>query len=160
VPLGNTAVSATFTSANGVGFVAERAMWWPGSSATWREAHVSLGAEQTCPRWAIAEGEWADGVDTYVLVPNTGTSPTTLRTTLLREGMTPLAADVPIAAGSRQNVDVHGLFPQAFGTRFGMLVEVAPTAPVAPLVVEWAHYADAAGVHWSAGAAALGTCVP
>ena len=51
----------------------------------------------------------------------------------------------------------QSLFPQAFGTRFGMLVESAPGAAAAPLVVEWAHYADAPGVHWSAGAAALGT---
>ena len=140
--------------------VAERAMWWPGSSATWREAHVSLGAEQTCPRWAIAEGEWSTGVDTYVLVANTGASPTTLRATLLREGLPPSSANVPIAAGARQNVNVESLFPQAFGTRFGMLVESAPAAAATPLVVEWAQYSDAPGVRWSAGAAALGTCVP
>ena len=41
-----------------------------------------------------------------------------------------------------------------------MLVETAPGSQAVPLVVEWAHYADAPGVHWSAGAAALGTCVP
>jgi hypothetical protein len=140
--------------------VAERAMWWPGSAATWREAHVSLGAEQTCTRWTVAEGEWTTGVETYVLVANTGVTPTTLRATLLREGQAPLQADVAIAAGARRNVDVQALFPQAFGTRFGMLVESAPGFPAAPLVVEWAHYADAPGVHWSAGAAALGTCVP
>lgn len=140
--------------------VAERAMWWPGSSATWREAHVSLGAERTCTRWAVAEGEWSTGVSTYVLVANTGTTPTTLRATLMREGAAPLTTDLPIGAGARQNVDVPSLFPQAFGARFGMLVEPAPAAPAAPLVVEWAHYADAGGMQWSAGAAALGTCVP
>ena len=156
--LASTAVSMVIEADAPI--VAERAMWWPGSSATWREAHVSLGAEQTCPRWAIAEGEWSAGVDTYVLVANTGASPTTLRATLLREGLAPSSADVPIAARARQNVDVPSLFPQAFGTRFGMLVEAAPAAAAAPLVVEWAHYADAPGVHWSAGAAALGTCVP
>jgi hypothetical protein len=41
-----------------------------------------------------------------------------------------------------------------------MLVEPAPGAPAAPLVVEWALYADGAGARWNAGAAALGTCVP
>jgi hypothetical protein len=79
---------------------------------------------------------------------------------LLRESLPPLSADVPVAAGARQNVNVQSLFPQAFGTRFGMLVEAAPGAPVAPLAVEWALYADAPGAHWSAGAAALGTCIP
>ena len=110
--------------------VAERAMWWPGSSATWREAHVSLGAEATVRddgRSPRANGR--PGVDTYVLVANTGSTASTLRATLLREGATPLTADIPIAAGARQNIDVQGLFPQAFGTRFGMLVEPAPGAP-------------------------------
>jgi hypothetical protein len=158
VALASTAVSMVIDADAPI--VAERAMWWPGSSATWREAHVSLGAEQTCSRWAIAEGEWAAGVDTYVLVANTGAAPTTLRATLLREGQAPLSGEVAIAAGARQNVSVQSLFPAAFGTRFGMLVEAAPGAPAAPLVVEWAHYADAPGVHWSAGAAALGTCIP
>ena len=158
VSLASTAVSMVIDAEAPI--VAERAMWWPGSSATWREAHVSLGADETCARWAIAEGEWAAGIDTYVLVANTGAAPTTLRATLLREGLSPLSADVPVAAGARQNVNVQSLFPAALGTRFGMLVESAPGAPPAPLVVEWAHYADAPGVHWSAGAAALGTCVP
>ena len=158
IALASTAVSMVVDADAPI--VAERAMWWPGSSATWREAHVSLGAEQTCARWAVAEGEWSSGVNTYVLVANTGTTPTTLRATLLREGAAPLTADFAIGAGTRHNVDVPSLFPQAFGARFGMLLEPAPAAAPVPLVVEWAHYADAAGVHWSAGAAALGTCVP
>jgi hypothetical protein len=157
ISLASTAVSMALQADAPI--VAERAMWWPGSSATWREAHVSLGADQTCGRWAVAEGEWTTSVHTYVLVANTGSTPSTLRATLLREGAAPLSADVPIAAGARQNVDVQSVFPQAFGTRFGMLVETAPGAAVVPLVVEWAQYADAPGVHWSAGAAALGTCV-
>jgi hypothetical protein len=140
--------------------VAERAMWWPGSSATWREAHVSLGAEATCARWAVAEGEWASGVETYVLVANTGTAAATLRATLLREGAAPLTADLVVDAGARQNVSIPALFPGAQGSRFGMLVGPAPGAPEAPLVVEWAQYGDTAGIRWSAGAAALGTCVP
>jgi len=156
--LASTAVSMVLEADAPI--VAERAMWWPGSSATWREAHVSLGAEATCARWVVAEGEWSAGVRTYVLVANTGSTASTLRATLLREGATALTANIPIAAGARQNVDVQSLFPLAFGTRFGMLVEPAPGAADAPLVVEGAHYADAAGVRWSAGAAALGTCVP
>ncbi len=139
--------------------VAERAMWWPGSSATWREAHVSLGAEQTCPRWAVAEGEWAAGIETYVLVANTGPTPASVRATLLREGAAPLVGDFDVGAGARQNVDIAGLFPSAAGSRFGMVVGPAPGAPEAPLVVEWALYGDSDGRRWNAGAAALGTCV-
>lgn len=158
VSLASTAVSMVVDADAPI--VAERAMWWPGSSATWREAHVSLGASSTCPRWVVAEGEWAAGVETYVLVANTGSSPAVLRATLLREGLAPIEADVDVPAGARRNVDVAGLFPQAVGTRFGMLVEPAPGASPTPLVVEWAHYADARGVRWSAGANALATCMP
>ncbi|HTV01725.1 MAG TPA: hypothetical protein VMF13_14355 [Luteitalea sp.] len=140
--------------------VAERAMWWPGTSATWREAHVSLGAETTCPRWAVAEGEWATGVETYVLVANTGGAPASIRATLLREGASPLTADLIVGAGARENVSIPSLFPAAQGSRFGMLIGPSPTAPPSPLVVEWAQYGDAGGLRWSAGAAALGTCVP
>ena len=140
--------------------VAERAMWWPGSSATWREAHASLGAETTCARWVVAEGEWAAGVETYVLVANTGPAAATLRATLLREGAAPLTADLVVDAGARENVSIPLLFPGAQGSRFGMLVGPAAGTPEAPLVVEWAQYGDAGGVRWSAGAAALGACVP
>ncbi|BCS31180.1 hypothetical protein TBR22_A03800 [Luteitalea sp. TBR-22] len=158
ISLASTAVSMIVQAQAPI--VAERAMWWPGSSATWREAHASLGATSTCARWVVAEGEWGAGVDTYVLVANTGVQPTRLRATLLREGTTPLIADVDVPAGSRQNVNVPSLFPAAFGTRFGMLIEPAPGFADAPLAVEWSHYADAGGIRWSAGANALGTCVP
>ena len=158
IELASTAVSMVVDAEAPV--IAERAMWWPGTSATWREAHASLGAEGTCPRWAVAEGEWSAGVETYVLVANTGVESTTIQATLLREGAPPLIADVAVAAGTRQNIDVPSLFPSAAGTRFGMLVEPAPGAVAAPLVVEWALYGDSAGVRWSAGASALATCVP
>lgn len=159
VSLASTAVAMAIEADAPV--VAERAMWWPGpSSRTWLEAHASLGATQTCARWAVAEGEWATGVSTYVLVANTGTAASTLRVTLLREGAAPLSADVSIDSGARINVDVPSLFPEAFGSRFAMLIEPAPFAPALPLVVEWSHYADTPTVHWSAGANAGGTCVP
>ena len=157
VSLTSTAVSMVVEADAPI--VAERAMWWPGTSATWREAHASLGAVETCARWLVSEGEWAPGVSTYVLVANTGTVASSLRVTLLRTEGSPLVATVPIGAGARQNIDVPSLFPGAYGSRFGMLVEPAPGSPVVPLVVEWAQYADAEGIHWAAGAAALGTCV-
>lgn len=158
VSLASTAVSMVLQA--GAPIVAERAMWWPGSSATWREAHVSLGATTTCARWVVAEGEWGAVVDTYVLVANTDVQATRLRATLLREGTTPLTAEVDVPAGARRNVDVASLFPSASGTRFGMVIEPAAGYPDAALVVEWSHYADANGLHWSAGANALATCVP
>ncbi len=157
VSLASTAVSMVVDADAPV--VAERAMWWPGTSTTWHEAHASAGANRTCQRWVIAEGEWGGGGQTYVLLANTGTIATTVRATLLREGAAPLTAEIDVGAGARQNVDIAALFPTAHDSRFGMLIEPAPGSPAAPLVVEWALYRDTDGVPWSAGASALGTCI-
>ena len=56
-PLANAALSTTVRSTNGVPLVVERAMWWPGDSNTWHEAHNSAGSTVTGTRWAVAEGE-------------------------------------------------------------------------------------------------------
>ena len=139
--------------------VAERAMWWPGGPATWRESHVSLGADRTCSRWIVAEGQ-ADAVTaTYVLVANTATTSATVRATLLAEGAAPLTRSLVVGPGARHTIDVAEVFPSARDGRFGMLVE-AEGAATSSLVVEWAMYADGHGVHWGAGAAALGSCMP
>ena len=45
--LASTAVSTTITSTNGVPLIVERAMWWPGNSSTWHEAHNSSGSTRT-----------------------------------------------------------------------------------------------------------------
>lgn len=139
--------------------VAERAMWWPGGPGSWREAHVSLGAERPCARWVVAEGQADASTATYVLVANTGTTPAAVRATLLREGASPLGADLVVGAGARHTIDVAAAFPAAIGGRFGMLIEPAGSGTPS-LVVEWAMYADGHGVRWGAGAAALGSCVP
>lgn len=139
--------------------VAERAMWWPGGPGSWREAHVSLGADRTCPRWVVAEGQADAATATYVLVANPGATPAAVRATVLRDGAAPLSADLVVGPGARHTIDVAATFPAAVGGRFGMLVEGSGSA-MPSLVVEWAMYADGQGVHWGAGAAALGSCVP
>ena len=58
--LSNTAVSTKVTVRNGVPVVVERALWWPGTPATWYEAHASAGSSQTSTRWLLADGESGD----------------------------------------------------------------------------------------------------
>jgi uncharacterized membrane protein len=159
--LADTAVSTTITSTNGVPVLVERAMWWPGSSNTWHEAHNSAGAITAGTRWALAEGEagGSGNLQTYVLIANTSGVAGSARVTLHFEDGTSAETIVPLSANSRINVDVAFEFPQASGKRFGVIVESLGQTP-AQIVVERAMYADAGGVRWAAGTNALATRLP
>jgi hypothetical protein len=154
--LADTAVSVTLRSTNEVPIVVERAMWWPGSSATWQEAHNSPGAVASGTRWALAEGEVGGpaDADTYVLIANVSPSAGQVRVTLLFEDATTLTREFAVAGQSRFNVWVRAEFPQAYGRRFGVVVESAGGTP-AQLVVERAMYGNALGTQWAAGTNAL-----
>ncbi|HEY8551444.1 MAG TPA: hypothetical protein VIL35_15915 [Vicinamibacterales bacterium] len=51
----------------------ERAMWWP--DGDWQEAHASVGAVDSGPRWAIADADGTGGqsgtASTYIPIANT-----------------------------------------------------------------------------------------
>lgn len=142
-----------------VPILAERAMWWPGQPATWYGAHNGVGSTDTCPRWAIAGGEWTASTVTYGLIANTGSAPAHVRVRALRELGAPLDQTLTVLPGARTNIDVTAHFPDLYGQRFGLLVEPAPGAPEAPLVLEWAQYTNAGPQQWAAGATALGSCL-
>jgi len=158
--LANTAVSTTVRSSNGVPIIVERAMWWPGGSTTWTEAHNSPGSTTTAARWALAEGEVGGPMqrETYVLVANTFASPVDVRVTLLFESGASATRSYTVTGRSRFNVDVRAAFPEALGRRFGTLVETADGS--SGLAVERAMYWDAAGQRWAAGTSALATPLP
>ena len=159
--LADTAVSTTLRVLNNVAVVAERSMWWPGTSATWHESHNAPGATATGTRWALAEGQVGGtrGIDTYVLIANTSAADGDVRVTLLFEDGSNISKVFTIGARSRFNVDPRAEFPAALDRRFGMLVESLGSTP-AQLVVERAMYWDAAGQRWAAGTAALATRLP
>ncbi|MFN8060478.1 MAG: M12 family metallo-peptidase [Vicinamibacterales bacterium] len=160
--LANTAVSAIVESTNGVGIIAERAMWWPGSSATWQESHNSAGSATAGPRWGLADGEvgGANATETYVLIANTSSFAGSARVTLLFEdGTAPLERTYALSASSRTNVNVASDFPAAAGKRFGTIVESLGASP-AQIVVERAMYSDAEGVHWAAGTHVVAAPLP
>ncbi|BCS34937.1 hypothetical protein TBR22_A41630 [Luteitalea sp. TBR-22] len=158
-PLGNVAVSTTVASTNGVPLVVERAMWWPGDSTSWQEAHNSSGAVHTGTLWALAEGETGgpNATETYVLVANTSATAGTARVTVLFEDGTPaVTGNFPLAPRSRTDVVPAVHFPATAGKRFSMLVESIGDTP-AQIVVERAMYSNAGGVTWAAGTNALAT---
>ena len=158
--LADTAVSTTLTSLNGVPIVAERAMWWPGPAYApqWYEAHNSPGATATGTRWALAEGESGGptGVETYVLIANTSSTPGEARVTLLFEDGTTTAQNFPLLPNSRFNVAMSAMFPASLNRRYGTVVESIGSTP-AQIVVERAMYNNAGGVVWAAGTNALAT---
>ena len=159
--LANTAVSTTIRVTNAVPVIVERSMWWPGTSATWAEAHNAPGATATATRWALAEGEVGGtrGVETYILIANTSPQTGDVKVTLLFEDGTMAERTFAVAGNSRFNVDPRSEFGAAADRRFGALVESVGATP-AQLVVERAMYWDAAGQRWAAGTAALGTRLP
>ena len=158
LPLANTAVSATFTSANGVGFVAERAMWWPGDASQWVEGHDSAGALLSGTKWAVADGEVGGrlGTETYLLIANTSNTDGTVQVTIIYEDGTTTVITRPVKANSRTNVAVAVEVPAAANRRFGAVVESVGANPV-QIVVERAMYENAGRVRWAAGSNSLGT---
>jgi uncharacterized membrane protein len=154
-PLADAAVSTTVQSTNGVPLVVERAMWWPGDSSTWHEAHNSAGATATGTKWAVAEGEvgGARGHETYLLIANTSSSAGSATVTLLFEDGTSMARTYPLPPLSRTNVAVGPAFDGAVtDRRFGAVIESTGNTP-AQIVVERAMYSGS----FTAGTNALAT---
>lgn len=162
--LADAAVSSEVIVDNGVGILAERSMWWPGTASTWTEAHNSGGVTETGLRWALAEGEVGGprNQETYVLVANAEDSDAIVRVTLLYEDRGPDVRTYTVVANSRFNIPIGtaaagvDYFTGAAGRRVGVLVESIGGTPV-PISVERAMYADAPGQRWAAGHNAVAT---
>lgn len=66
--LANTDVSARVESVNGVGVIAERAMYFNRSGSS--GGHVTMGAPEAAYKWYFADGLTADSYETWILVYN------------------------------------------------------------------------------------------
>ena len=140
--------SATVTS--DVPIVAERVMWWPGTAESWREAHVSLGATATAPRWAIAGLELGGprNVQSFVLIYGSGGATV--------KAYTPYSSAPVICAfsisGGRQTVHLNACQGLAGQQLVAVVVDGA-----ADTTVEWTTYSgDGVG----AGGGALAVPIP
>jgi hypothetical protein len=138
--------------------VSERAMYWPGTSATWREAHNSFGLTEVATRWGLAEG--CQGGPrrhgTYVLIANPSPADADVRVEFLREAGPPLVKSYRVAATSRFNVDVGAMVPELADQCFGTVVSTNG----AGISVERAMYWNAGGVTWAAGTNATAARLP
>ncbi|MGE3842011.1 MAG: hypothetical protein AB7I50_10525 [Vicinamibacterales bacterium] len=168
--LADTAVSVDATSVNGVGFVMERVMWWPGpTAATWYEAHAASATRETGIVWIVPDGliRGVGNAQTYVLIANPADVAASARVTLLFEDGSRASATIDVPSRSRRNVSVRDeawsfastadLDRFQTGGRFGVIVESAGVET--PLVVESATYWDAPDANrvmrsWAAGTSA------
>lgn len=156
-----TSVATTLTSTNGVSFVAERAMYWPGGFFDYYEGHASAGSTTTALAWVVAAAEHggAAQAQTFVLIANTESRAGEATITLLPDVLStappppPGPTVVPLPANSRTTV------PVAISGRYGVLVSSTGASPV-ELVVESAVYRSVGGVTWAAGSNALATPIP
>jgi hypothetical protein len=162
--LADAAVSMSITSTNGTPIVVERAMWWPGSGATWHEAHNSRGATEAGTRWAVAEGDRdpATNTETFVLVANTSDHPARVHATHLFEGGFAVMSFLDLPAKSRGNLRFPPVNTNGQPVRYGVIVESVDIGDgrVAQIVVERATYSDANGLRWAAGVNSLATKLP
>lgn len=146
-------------------FVAERAMWWPGSSATWHESHVAAGfTEAPAAQWRLAGAEYlanpAGGdpiVQTYVLVANVGASSEDVDVTVYFSDREPLMRSVLVPPQSRVSVPLSDLVTGDGATTLRAGVTVAARSPAAQLYAEQATYGSTSLARWARGAVARGT---
>jgi hypothetical protein len=143
-----TALSATVTS--DIPIVAERAMWWPGTGESWREAHVSAGATATGPRWAVADLELGgpNDANSFVLIHGGGSG-----TLYFDDGTPPIACGS--SGGGRFTLHVNSC-PGVAGRRFVSMIIVGN----ANTVVERVTYFNTGGEVFGAGGGALATRMP
>jgi hypothetical protein len=136
--------------------IVERSMWWP--QPNWYEAHNAPGTTVTGTRWALAGGQvgGSSGLQTFVLLANTSPAAGQARVTIYFEDGTTAQSTINLLANSRSNVSIGETFPTSNGRRFSVIVDSLGGTP-AQLVVERAMYANAGGVTWSAGTAAVAT---
>lgn len=147
--LANAAVATLVFS--DVPIVSERSMYWPGTPATWHEAHNDMGGEAAGVRWGVAEGRVGGPAqhDTYLLIANpSDIDAANVTITFLRTSGAPLTRTFTVAAGARFNVRVASLVPELIDQSFGAVVTSTNGIPI---VVERSMYWNAGGLTWAAG---------
>ena len=83
--------------------VAERAMYWEGR----RGGHSSIGAGSPAGSWFLAEGSTNWGFDTFILIQNPSTRPTTVNVSFLTtDGLIPMKP-FTVGAGSRYTINAR-----------------------------------------------------
>jgi uncharacterized repeat protein (TIGR01451 family) len=157
--LGQSAMTTTVESLNGVPVVADRAMYWP--VGAWLDGSAASGDPLAgAARWAVADAEvgGARATSTFLLVGNQAATADTVRVTLFFDGGTTAVKDFPVAAGARLNVWLDVEFPATANRRFAAVVESVSGGSI--LVERSSYGADADGRGWATGLSVPATRLP
>lgn len=121
-------------------------MYWPGTAATWCEAHDSFGVTAAATRWGIADGRAGGprGFETFILLANSTVTPADVRVTFLRQRDGPIVQTYTVGTLSRFNIPVGAFVPALAQASFGAVIESTNGVPI---VVERSTYWNA----WAAG---------
>jgi hypothetical protein len=155
--LASAAVSTVVTS--DLPIISERSMYWPGTPASWGEAHNAFGTTTEATKWGIAEGRvgGTQSFETYILVANPSAAAADVSVTFLRENRAPVRKVYRVAPTSRFNIHVNGMVPELADEQFASVLESLNGVPI---VVERAMYWSAAGEAWAGGSASVGSVLP
>jgi len=125
--------------------ITERAVYFWSNAHGWRGGHVSAGATAPSRRWFVAEGHTGEFFDTYVLIGNPNTVPTTVTLRYLTPRGLASTDTITIAAQSRLTVPVD-LVPGLEST--DVSVDVSASQPI---VVERSMYWPGDARSWRDG---------
>jgi len=139
------AVSTKIESADGVGIIAERAMYWDVDGVSWAGGHCSTGVREPNPAWFLAEGT-TEGFDEWVLIQNPGAFDAETEVTFMLSDGSTSQHTLTVSASSRSTIHVNDyVSADAIST-----MVVADTG----IIVERAVYS---GSNWIDGHDACGT---
>lgn len=145
--LADTDVSAAIAADGPI--VVERAMYWPGDSSSWTDAHNSVGLTTLGTLWALAEGEFGGGSSssTYILLANPGNAQADVMLYFLRAGgLGPIPVPAGVPPHGRLTISASDVPGLVWGEQFGVLIDSSQ-----PIAVERSLYWNAAGLFWGAG---------
>jgi len=149
--LTSTSASAQITSDTGLPLAVERTMTW---DATMYGGHTETAAAELSTHWYFAEGALGY-FETFLLLGNTQTTPTTATITFLLEGAPPVARTVTIGAHARLTLPA-GAIPELAGRAFGIAVVASQ-----PIVAERSMYFGTTATRlWSGGHSSGGVSAP
>jgi len=116
--LAGAEVSTLVESTNGVGIVAERAMYFDYQGCD--DGNAEVGVNATAADWYLAEGYTAGGFDTYVLLQNPSARAAQVDATFMKEDGKTVAHSYTVKPHSRFTITtdhVPGLESAGFSTR-------------------------------------------
>jgi glucose/arabinose dehydrogenase len=130
--LAETDVSARITVTNGIGIIAERAMYRTSHGTAFNAGTDSAGVTAANTNWFFAEGATGDFFDMFLLLANPSASDTSATVRYLQPGgATPLEKTYPLPAQSRTTINVEIEDASLQNAAISMVVQA-----LAPIVAE------------------------